>query len=145
MKRNKISTSSNVNCIKSIKIKIMYSVQELYLCLLSSSDEVILASFTSLTLSVHSWVSLSTKFFLHLQFSKSKFSLTSHDLSHSHSKLLGLQINPLSHTPLSINSFHSHLYHHSNVVYYYKRVHLVYIYTFHAILCVLLHWFLTLN
>ena len=31
-------------------------------------------------------------------------------LSHSHSKLLGFQINPLSHTPLSINSLHSHLH-----------------------------------
>ena len=29
-------------------------------------------------------------------------------LSHSHSQLLGFQINPLSHIPLSINSLHSH-------------------------------------
>ena len=32
------------------------------------------------------------------------------DLLHSHSQLLGFQINPLSHTPLSINSLHSHLH-----------------------------------
>ena len=43
-----------------------------------------------------------------LQFSQSKYSPTSHDLSHSHSQLLGFQINPLSHTPLSISSLNSH-------------------------------------
>ena len=32
----------------------------------------------------------------------------SHDLSHSHSQLLGFQINPSSHIPLSINSLQSH-------------------------------------
>ena len=32
-----------------------------------------------------------------------------HDLSNSHSQLLGFQINPLSHFPLSIDSLHSHL------------------------------------
>ena len=32
----------------------------------------------------------------------------SHDLSHSHSQLLGFQVYPLSHTPLLINSLHSH-------------------------------------
>ena len=31
-------------------------------------------------------------------------------LSHSHSQLLGFQINPLSHSPLSTNSLHSHLH-----------------------------------
>ena len=53
-----------------------------------------------------------------------------------------IQINPLSHTPLSINSLlHTCIYHHSNVVYCYKHLYLVYIYTytFHAILCVLFH------
>ena len=34
----------------------------------------------------------------------------SHYLSHSQSQLPGLQINPLSHIPLSINSLHSHLH-----------------------------------
>ena len=33
-----------------------------------------------------------------------------HDLSHSQLQLLGFQINPLSHIPLSINSLHSHLH-----------------------------------
>ena len=33
-----------------------------------------------------------------------------HDLSHSHSQLLGFQIKPLSHIPLSTNSLHSHLH-----------------------------------
>ena len=31
-------------------------------------------------------------------------------LSHSHSQLLGFQVNPLSHTPLSISSLHSDLH-----------------------------------
>ena len=54
--------------------------------------------------------SLSISFFLYLQFSKSKYSPTSHDLSHSHLQLLGFQINLLSHPFLSINSLHSHLH-----------------------------------
>ena len=69
-----------------------------------------LASLTSSTVSLHFSTNLSTIFFLHLQFSCSKYSATSYDLPHSHSQLLGFQINPLSHTPLSINSLHSHLH-----------------------------------
>ena len=46
-------------------------------------------------------------FLVHLQFS---YSPTSHDLLHSHSQLLGFQIDLLLHTPLSINSLHSHLH-----------------------------------
>ena len=34
----------------------------------------------------------------------------SHNLSHSHSKLPGFQINPSSDLPLSINPSHSHLH-----------------------------------
>ena len=48
--------------------------------------------------------------FLLLQFSYSEYSPTSHDLSHSKSQLLGLQRNPISHLPLSINSLHSRLH-----------------------------------
>ena len=33
-----------------------------------------------------------------------------HDLSHSRSQLLGFQINPLLHIPLSISLLHSHLH-----------------------------------
>ena len=65
--------------VKSIENKTMHSVQELHLCLFSflaecssiecNSIEVILASFTSSTVSVHSSTNLSTNFFLHLQFS----------------------------------------------------------------------------
>ena len=51
-----------------------------------------------------------TNFFLILQFSWSKYSPTLHTLSHSHSQLLGFQINPLSYTLLSINYLHSHLH-----------------------------------
>ena len=75
-------------------INTMYNVQELHLYLFSFSAKVILASFTSI-FSAHSSSNLSTNYFLHLQFSQSKYSL-------------GLQINPLSQTPLSINSLHSH-------------------------------------
>ena len=134
--------------VKIIENNTMPSVQELYLCLFSFSVEVILTTFTSSTFSVHSSTNSSTNFLLHLQFSQSKCSPTSHDLSHSHSKLLGLQIDPLSHTPLSINSLHSHLYLSS-----FQRCLLLqtlasnlYLhYTFHAILCVLFHQLLTLN
>ena len=34
----------------------------------------------------------------------------SHALLHSHSQLLEFQMNPLSHTPLSVNSSHSHFH-----------------------------------
>ena len=52
-----------------------------------------------------------TIFFLHLQFSKSKYSAMSHDLSYSQLQLLGLQTNPLSQLCLSRNSsLHSHLH-----------------------------------
>ena len=71
----------------------------LFLC------SLLLAIFTSSIFSVHSSISLSTNFVLHLQFSWSKYSPTSHDLSHSHSQLLEFQINRLS-----INSLHSHLH-----------------------------------
>ena len=84
----------------------IYTVQELYLFSLSFSARVILASFTSSAVSVHSSTNLSTNFFLHLQFSWSKYSPISHALS----QLLGFQINPLSHTPLPINYLHSHLH-----------------------------------
>ena len=80
-------------------------MQELYLFSFSFLARVILASFTSSIVSVHSSINLSTNFFLHLKFSWSKYSLKSHFLSHSHSQLLGFQINPLS-----INSLHSHLH-----------------------------------
>ena len=69
-------------------------MKEQYLCLFLSSAEVILAIFTSSTVSVHSSTNLSTKLFLHLQFSQFKYSPTSHYFSHSHSQLLLFQINP---------------------------------------------------
>ena len=76
-------------------------MQELHICLFLSSAKAILGTFTSLTFSVHSSTSLSTIFF---QFLKSKYAATSPNLSHLHSQLLSFQINPLSHTPLSITS-----------------------------------------
>ena len=86
----------------------MYSVQELHLCIFSVN--VISVIFTSSIFSVYFSISLSNNFLLHLQFSQSKYSPTSHDLSHQQLQLLGFQIDPLSHTRLSINSFHSHLH-----------------------------------
>ena len=71
---------------------------------------VMLTNFVSSMFSVHSSISGSTYFFLHLQFEQSRYSPVSQDLSHSDSQLLGLKINPLSHTPLSINYLHSHLH-----------------------------------
>ena len=94
--------------VKIIENNTMYSVQELHLCILST--ELDSAIFTSSIFSVHSATNLSTNFFLHLQFSQSKYSPISHDLSHSNLQLLGFQIDPLSHIPLSINSLHSHLH-----------------------------------
>ena len=134
----------------------MYCVQGLLLCIFSTelhsmelySVKVISAIFPSSTFSVHSSAelrstNLSTIFFLHLQFAQHKYSPTSHDLLHSHSQLLGFQIDPLSHTPLSINSLHLHLH-----VYYYKGTlasNCIYTYTFHAILCISFHQSLTLT
>ena len=125
----------------------MYRVPQLHPPVLSCSAKAILASFTSLTVSVYSSTSLSTNFFLLLQFPLSKYSPTSHDLSHSHSQLLGFQINPLLNIHIlyciyqSILCMHTFIHLHSNVVYYCNCLHLIYIYTytFHAILCALFH------
>ena len=92
----------------------MHCVQELHLCLFSflaeyNSTEVISNSLISSTFSVYSSTNLSTNLFLYLQFWLSKYSLKSDGLSHSHSQLLGFQIDPLSHAPLSINSLLSYL------------------------------------
>ena len=85
----------------------IHTVQELHLfsCLFSFST-----SFVSSIFSVHFSTSLSTNFFLDLQFSWSKYSPILQDLSYSHSQLVGFQTNPLSNTTLSINSLHSHLH-----------------------------------
>ena len=148
--------------VKIIENDTMYSVQQLHLCIFSRelhsmelhSVKVISAVFTSSTFSVNSSselcsANLSTNFFLRLQFSQSKYSPASYDLSHSHLQLLGLQIDPFLHTSLYqlILCIHTCIYHHSNVVYYYKRWHLIYIYTytFHVILCASFHKFLTLH
>ena len=67
----------------------MCNIQELHLSLFLS---IIFTS--SSIVSVDSSINLSTNLFLHLQF--------------SHSRLPGFQAYPLSHTPLLINSLHSH-------------------------------------
>ena len=137
--------------VKIIENNTMYIVQELHLCIFSiecNSIEVISVIFTSSIFSVHSSTNFSTNFFLNLQFSQSKYSPTSHDLSHSYSQLRdSKQILYHIHLYQLILCIHTCIYHHSNVVYYYKHLHLIYIYTytFHAILCVLFHQFLTLD
>ena len=76
----------------------IYTMQEmrLFSCIFSFSISSVSPIFP-----VHSSTSLSTNFFLHLQFSilqfyiyNFQFSPMSHDLLHSHSQLLGFQINP---------------------------------------------------
>ena len=86
-----------------------------------NSFEVIFAIFTSPIFSLLSSTNLSTNLFLNLQFSWSKYSPTSHDLSHSHSQLLGFQINLLAENLYqSIFCIYTSIYLYSNVVYYYK-------------------------
>ena len=88
--------------IENNTMRTMYTIEELHLFSLSI---VTIPMFF-----VHSSISGSTNFFLHLQLKLSKYSLIPQDLSHSHSQLLGLKINLLSHSPLSINSLHSQLH-----------------------------------
>ena len=73
--------------VKIIENNTIYSVQELHLCLFLFSARVILAGFASSTVSVHSSTKLSTIFFPAFTVLLSKYSPTSHDLSHSHSNL----------------------------------------------------------
>ena len=120
----------------------MQSVQEFHLCLFSSSAEVILVSFTSSTFSVHSETNLSTNFFYTHNFRS--LNILQHDMIyhiHTHDYMNFKQIFCLIHFYQLIPCIHTCIYHHFNVVYYYKRLHLIYIYiyTFHAILCVLFH------
>ena len=82
----------------------MRNIQELILLFV----KLILFKLVSSIVSVHSSINLSTNFFLHLQFLQSKYSPKSHDLLHSHLRLLGFQIYSLSHIPSSINSLHSY-------------------------------------
>ena len=70
--------------IKNNKLEI---VQE-HLYSISHSAKVIFVIFFSTAISVHSSTNLSTNFFLYLQFSYSKSSPISHDLSNSLSQLL---------------------------------------------------------
>ena len=88
---------------KNIEKNTMSSTQEPHLFLRS-------AIFIFSIVLTHSSINLSTNLFLHFQFLKSKCSPKSHGLPHTHSQLLGFQINYLSHTPLSINSLHSYLH-----------------------------------
>ena len=88
----------------------MFSMQKRHLYLFSPSAKFISAICTLSIFSVHTSTNLSTNLFLHLQSSYSKYSPTSHDLSHLHSQLLGFQRDPLSHTPLSVNYLHLQLH-----------------------------------
>ena len=69
-----------------------------------------LTNLVSSIFTILSSTSGSTNFFYTYNLKNLKYLATPQDLSLSHSQLLGFQINPLSHTPLSINSLHSHLH-----------------------------------
>ena len=90
--------------IKIIENKKMYNMQELCLDFV----ELILTKLVSSTISLHSSTNLSTCLFYTCNFYYPNTQQTSHDLSQSHSQLLGFQIYLLSHKPLSINFLHSH-------------------------------------
>ena len=115
--------------VQIVKNNRMYSVHEdlhSFSYLFSYPAKVILANFTSSIFSVHSSTNLSTNFLIYLIFLWSKYSPTSHDLSHSLSQLIGFQISPLSQLSLSASSSHSHSHYLcSNVVYNYKTLHLI--------------------
>ena len=133
---------------KIIKNNTIYSVQELHLRLFSFPVEVILTNFTSLTASVHSSTSLSTNFFYICSFRN--LNIHQHHMIyhiHIHNYQDSKHILYRIHLYQSILYIRIDIYHHFNVVYYYKRLHLIYIYTytFHAILFVLFHQFLTLD
>ena len=120
---------------KFIKNKTMNTMQELHLLsfLFLFSTNLVL----SILFSVHSSTSLSTNFFLHLQFSQSKYLPISQDLSHSHSQLLGFQINPYRILLYQlILCVYTCIYLYSSVTHYCKHFHLVCtcICKFHAIL-----------
>ena len=74
--------------VKAITAKTIQTVQE-HKYSFPGSDKAIPANFASSKFSLHSSTNLSTSLFLHLQISQSKYSPTLHDLSHSHSQLLG--------------------------------------------------------
>ena len=131
--------------VKIIENNTMYSVQEQQLCIFSTelhsmelpSVKAISVIFTSSIFSVDSSINLSTNFFLHLQFSQSEYSPTSQIYHiHTHSYQDSKQILCHIHLYQLILCIHTCIYHHSNVVYYYKRLHIIniYTYTFHAIL-----------
>ena len=80
---------------------------------LFSAIEIVSVLFNGIAFRIsssHSNTNLSISFFLHLKFGSSKYSPTLHDLSQSHSQILGFQINQSSHLPLLIISLHSHLH-----------------------------------
>ena len=90
----------------------MYCVQKLnlFLCLFSCSAKVILANFTSYLFLYILQPIYPLIFFDTFNYRSLNTHTISHDLSHSHTQLLGFQINPLSQVPLSINCLHSHLH-----------------------------------
>ena len=91
-----------MSIVKSAENNTMYSMQEQRLFLCSFSF------FTSSIFSAHYSTNLSANLFLHLKFSYSKYSPTSHDLLHSHLQLLGFQYILYRIHLLSINSLDSH-------------------------------------
>ena len=123
--------------MKNMTNNIMYILQEVHTCLWSFRVALWIISFL-LIFSLHFLADLLINSFRHLQFLLSKYCLMSHDLSHSHSHILGFQISSLSHLPLSINSLHQHLrFQYSNVVH--LQVSCCFIYLVSLLLDIRLH------
>ena len=141
--------------LKIIENSTMNSVQELHLCIFSTelhsmelhSIKDISHIFASSTFLVHSSTNYQLIFFCTYSFHSLNIH-QHHMIYHIHTRnyqdskqtLCRIQLYEL------IICIQTCIYHYSNVVYYYKRFHLTYIYTytFHAILCVFFHQFLTL-
>ena len=130
--------------VKIIENNIMYSMQELHLSIFLV--KVTSAIFTSSIFSVHSSTDLSTIF--SCTYDLHSPNTDQHHMIyhiHTHNYQDSKQIPCYIHLYQLTLCIRNCIYDHSNVVYYYKRLHLIYIYTytFRVILCVLLHSFLT--
>ena len=110
--------------VKIIENNTMYSVQKLYLCIFSV--KVISAIFTSSVFLVLFSTNLLTIFFCTYSFHNRNIHqhhmiFPSHTRNYQDSNQITCRLHPY-HLILCI---HTCIYHHSNIVYYYKQCHLV--------------------
>ena len=126
---------------KILENNTIYSVQELCLSLFLTELHSVEFTPTSLVSSIfqniHQLIYLLTFFCTHNCYSLSThqriYNIRTHTYSDSKEIIYHIHLYQL------ILCIHTCIYHHSNVVYSYKCLHLIYIYTIHAILCVLFH------